>query len=89
MPIFSASKWYYSPFILIHSLNMYAQLASGARDLVFGPSLHLLLHCVSASSEGSDKTANMRSLVLAFTVTEYNKYQNLMSLLIFIYSLCI
>ena len=39
-----------------YSLNMHAQLSSGARSLNFGLRLHLCLYIVCESSEGSGKT---------------------------------
>ena len=49
-----------------HSLNMHAQLSSGASSLNIGLSLHLSHYLQCASSEGSGETARLCSLARAF-----------------------
>ena len=49
-----------------HSLNMHAQLSSGAREMVFGLCLHQGLFFKLASSEGSGETSPMCMPVLTF-----------------------
>ena len=65
-------------YAISHSLKIYVQLSSGAEGLVFGLSLHLPLYFLHGSSEGSGKTAHLRSLVKAITACLSNKHQSLM-----------
>ena len=48
-----------------HSLNMHAQLASGVKDLNFGPSLHEVRYFMYASSEGSNETWLLADAVIS------------------------
>ena len=45
------------------SLRLHMQLSSGSKGIIFFPSLHMHPYFACASSEGSDETAHMRSLV--------------------------
>ena len=46
-------RFRYASQMQSYSLNMYAQLSSGARSLNFGQRLHLCPYIVCESSEGS------------------------------------
>ena len=48
--------------VLFISSNTHAQPSSGARCLIFGPTLRLLPYFMCANSEGSGKTARMHRL---------------------------
>ena len=48
---------------IMHSLNMHEQLSSGARGLEFGLLFYLCPYFISASCEGSGKTAHLNMLV--------------------------
>ena len=54
---------------------MHAQLPSRARGIKFYMNLHLHTYFMCGSSEGSDKTAQLRILFRAFTGQQCNKYK--------------
>ena len=58
-------------------LNAYSDVSSGTRSLNFGLGLHLHPYFMHASSEGSDETAHVRSLVRALASRRCNKYHKL------------
>ena len=57
-------------------LNVHSDLSSENRCLTIGWSLPLLLNFVHTRSEGSGKTAHMRSLAWAIATRRCDKYQN-------------
>ena len=63
---------------ICYSLNMPAQLYSGVRSLN-ALILYLRPNTLCVSSEGSDESAQMRSLVLVFTAHTCDKHQNLIN----------
>ena len=69
-----------------HSSNAHAQPSSGARCLIFGWTLHSLPYFMCANSEGSGETGSMHRLAWAFAGRLIDKYHNLMSWLIHIFS---
>ena len=69
----------------VNSSNAQAQPSNGATRLIFGQILHLFLY-LCANSEGSGETAQMRSLTWAFAVRLRDKYHNLMSWLIWMFT---
>ena len=60
-----ASSWDYGTFrpLQAHSSNMHTQPPSAARCLIFGRTLRLRPYFMYVNSEGSGKTARMRSLI--------------------------
>ena len=70
--------------IALCKLNL--QQSTGATCLIFGQTLRLLPCFMCANSEGSGEAAQMRSLIWAFAVRLCDKYDNLMSWLIYLLS---
>ena len=70
-----------------HSSNAHAQPSTGARCRIFGRTLCLLPYFMCASSEGSGETARMRRLAGAFAGRLCGKYHNLMSWLIWSFTI--
>ena len=64
---------------VLHSSNVHAQPSSGARCLIFGRTLRLLLYIMYANNEGSGETAQMLRLAWAFAGRICDKYYDLTS----------
>ena len=82
--IWWASSWDYGTFCppYTHSSNTHAQPSSGARCLMFGLTLRLLLYFMCANSEHSGETAQMHRLAWALAGRLCDKYHNLICWLI-------
>ena len=57
--------------------SAHLDISSGARSLNFGLGLHLHSYVMHTSSEGSDETAHVRSLVRALASRRCDKYHKL------------
>ena len=66
--------WYLSHMHKSCPINMYAQLTTGARGLIY-LSLHPLSYFAYTSSKGSAKTTLMHRLNSAFANRIFNMYQ--------------
>ena len=74
-----------SLFVLrkLNLLNAHAQPSSVARYLIVGRTLRLLPYFMCANSEGSGETARMRRRACAFPGRHCDKFNNLMSWIVY------
>ena len=69
-------------FFVLRKLILQTRMSShpvGARCLIFGRTLRLLLYFMCANSEGSGDPARMPKFAWAFAGRLYDKYHNLLS----------